>query len=120
VEQGIELAAAQIPDPLVWTSLALIGIAGAMIGARLRFPSPFVLGPMAFATLLGLALSQSVRLDAAVPWQAFNASLMMIGASVGLRFNAEILRVLRRAIGMQIALLFALLGVSALFAYALH
>ena len=100
--------------------LAALGVAGAFLGSRLRFPSPRVLGPMVLAVAVATAFPGLVAAGLSVPRPAFSAALLIIGVSVGLRFDREILGALRMAAAIEVALLVGLLAASAALAYLLH
>lgn len=111
---------ARVPWAIVIPGLAALGVAGAAIGERLSFPSPYVLGPMVLAVSVGLILPDLVAAGFSVPPPLFASALLVIGTSVGLRFDKDVLGTLKRAVAIYLLLLVALLAVSALLAYLLH
>lgn len=113
-----QIAASTLPfhPAVLLTVLVVIGVAGSLLGTRLHFPSPYVLGPMVLATVFATATDVSL----AVPKPVFSLALAVIGVSVGLRFNADVLKSLRNMVLVQLVLLIGLLALSAGLAYILH
>lgn len=79
----------------VWL-IALIGGAGVIIGRALRMPAPQMIGPM----ILAGALGSSGLLSLGLPVWLINFAQVMIGTSLGLRFNGLSASVLKRGIGI--------------------
>ena len=116
----VEAATNRAPWFILLPGLALLGLAGALLGQRLRFPSPYVLGPMTLSMGLGTLFPDVAAAGFSVPPAIFAAALLVIGTSVGLRFDKEVLGTLRRAVAIQLLLLLGLLGVSAVLAFLLY
>lgn len=92
-----------------------LAVAGAWAGARLRIPAGAMLGPM----FLGLALGVFGVSRGALPPGVLQASYLIIGVWVGLRFDRESLRRIRRLAPAVLALGLALIGGCALMGWTL-
>ncbi len=106
-----------------WATLPLVDLsvllgcvfAGAVVGRLLRFPNPFLLGPLllsAVAHLLGLT-------SAAPPNWLLDIVQLLAGAYVGAQFANTRLGELLRTLTLSTLLTFALLGLAGLFAWSL-
>lgn len=96
--------------------LALVGILGAASAARLKLPSPYVMGPMILATLLTTLTDWAPSM----PPLIFNGALVVLGTWIGLRFNPDTIKSMKQVILVELVLLTGLLSASAALAYLLH
>jgi len=90
-----------------WLLLLATGAAGAALGAAVRFPGASLLGPMALAAVLSLAVPGG---EFEVPPLARELAFALIGLQVGLKFTLSTLRLLGR---LLLPVLVAVLGVLA-------
>jgi len=104
-----------------WTTLPLVDVLvllccaffGAIIAKAIRFPNPFLLGPLllsACAHLLGITA-------ASPPSWLLNVVQLLVGTYVGSQFAGLRLRDMLRTLTLSTLLTFALLGLAGLFAY---
>ncbi|WP_419411288.1 AbrB family transcriptional regulator [Primorskyibacter sp. 2E107] len=115
---GLSLGGA--PDtPLSLSELALIaatGLAGLGIAAVTRLPAGHLTGPL----LLAAALSVAGLLDVHVPYWMISAAQVVIGVSLGLRFNGMSARLLRNCAGLSLLSVLFMLTLGSTFAMVLH
>jgi membrane AbrB-like protein len=76
-----------------WALTAGAGLAGAVLGPRLRFPAPALFGPLILTAALSLA---GLTGDAQVPPLAREAGFALIGIQIGLGFERETVREVAR------------------------
>jgi uncharacterized protein len=90
-----------------WLLMLATGAAGAGLGSLTRLPGAQLLGPMALAAVVTLAIPGG---EFDVPPLAREVSFAVIGLQVGLRFTLETIRLLGR---LLVPVLIAVLGVLA-------
>jgi membrane AbrB-like protein len=116
---GAVMATAGPPSLPLWLDLpllALLGLSGAWLGRRFRLPSPTFLGPFAAA----LALSWALPYRLSVPDWAFAAGTLLVGLSIGLRFDLAQARKLGRATLVSSLLVAGLIVAGLLTGYLFH
>lgn len=108
-----------LPPAPIWLNLvvlvaaALLGVLG---GRRLRLPSPTFLGPFLAALLLAWSLPYQFSL----PGPLFNLGMLLVGLSIGLRFDAPMARKLGKAVLIESVLVAALIGICLGIGYGFH
>ncbi|WP_425100640.1 AbrB family transcriptional regulator [Tropicibacter sp. S64] len=115
---GLSLGAAT-GTPLGWGELALIvatGLAGLGIASVIHLPAGQLTGPI----LLAASLTVSGLLDVHVPFWMICTAQVVIGVSLGLRFNGMSARLLRNCAGLSLLSVLYMLALGAGFATALH
>lgn len=96
--------------------IALIALAGMVLGEPLRLPAARLTGPL----LLAAGLTVSGVIDIQLPGWLIAAAQCVIGASLGLRFQGVGLALLRRSLGLSLLSVGYMLILGAGFALALH
>lgn len=96
--------------------LAGAGWLGIWAGRRLQLPAALFLGPF-LAGLLAFNLSP---LPLQVPQPLFMAGLLLLGLSIGLKFNGQTLRGLFKAVAIEAALVLALILICLGSGYGFH
>jgi membrane AbrB-like protein len=94
----------------------LLAVAGVVIATRFRVPAGALLIPMAAGTLLHGSGAMAITLP---PW-LLAASYLLVGWSIGLRFNRPILRHAARALPRVVASILVLILLCGLLALALN
>ena len=93
--------------------LVAYAVAGWAVGRRLRFPSPSLLGPLAVAAAGTLLLG-----PLPFPEWLFNAALLVLGAWIGVQFDAPFVRRLGRIALVEAILVVLLVAGAALLGFA--
>jgi uncharacterized protein len=106
-EDGATPGEPLLGDARGWLLAAVAAAAGAAAGTRARIPGGTLLGPMAIAAILTLAVPGG---EFEVPPLLREAAFALIGLEVGLRFTSATIRQLGR---LLVPILIALLGVLA-------
>ncbi len=112
----VTLSAPLAPALLNLPVLLLAGTAGAVGGRLLRVPSPAFVGPV----LVGLLVSWTAPYSFRVPDAVFAAGLLLVGLSIGARFDVVLARKLGRAAVIEAVLVLALIGVCLGIGYGFH
>jgi membrane AbrB-like protein len=101
--------------PEGWLLTVGASVAGAVIGARLRLPAPTLLGPLILTAILELSGALG---HTHVPPLARETAFALIGLYIGLGFNRDTVRTIRRVLlpvlAAIAALLLACFGLAAL------
>ncbi|WP_136441594.1 AbrB family transcriptional regulator [Pacificoceanicola onchidii] len=96
--------------------ISLIGLTGLGIARLIRLPAGHLTGPL----LLAAAFSVAGVLDLHVPFWLVSTAQVVIGVSLGLRFNGMNARLLRNCAGLSFVSVVFMLGLGAGFASVLH
>ncbi|MFZ5826137.1 MAG: AbrB family transcriptional regulator [Bacillota bacterium] len=106
------------PAPWWLTALVLVGsgLLGAWGGWRVRLPSPTFLGPF----LVALPLSWSLPYELEMPGPLFALGLLLLGLSIGVRFDVPLARKLGKVALIESALVVALIGLCLGVGYLFH
>jgi uncharacterized protein len=96
---------ALLGTPGGWALTVGASLVGGAIAVRLRIPAPILLGPL----LLTAALTLSGAVDATVPALLRESAFSLIGLYIGLGFERETLRQIRRLVGPVLISIAALL-----------
>ncbi|MEA2466193.1 MAG: uncharacterized protein QOJ57_319, partial [Thermoleophilaceae bacterium] len=99
-----------------WAATIAIAAAGALIGPRLRLPAAAFLGP----TLIAAALTLGGVVDVSVPPLLRETAFAAIGLYIGLRFERETLRSIRRLLPAVLVSIAALIAGCFLLAWVLE
>jgi membrane AbrB-like protein len=75
------------------TTVAAVAVAGVWLGGRLRLPAHALAGPLLLGLLLGWAGALN---DASVPHAVTGFALAIVGLEIGLRFDRDAVRAVRR------------------------
>jgi hypothetical protein len=86
--------------------LLACALAGAAIGKALRLPAPAFLGPF----LLAVVLCWTLPLPLSMPGAAMSAALLLVGLSIGVRFDIARFRQYGKAVTVQVGLVIAQIG----------
>jgi len=105
-----------IPMLLNLLVLALCGILGIWGGGQLRLPSPVFLGPF----LVGLITFWVLPYHFQVPNSAFSGGMLLVGLSIGLRFDWQTARKLLKAVLIEAGLVIVLILLCLAAGYAFH
>ncbi|MFZ5813916.1 MAG: AbrB family transcriptional regulator [Bacillota bacterium] len=100
---------AALPAAPLWLNGLVLAVGagvGYLGGRLLRLPSPTFLGPF----LAVLPLSWSLPYQFAMPGWLFDAGMLLVGLSIGLRFDVPMARKLGRAALVEAALVVGLIG----------
>ncbi|RAK13284.1 hypothetical protein ATI53_103729 [Salipiger aestuarii] len=111
-------ATAMAPAPLPAMSLPLIlaaALGGLWIGRLLRLPAGQITGPL----VLTAGLSLTGLVDLHLPFWLIATAQVVVGVSLGLRFNSMSLAMLRRSAGLSVVSVLWMLTLGALFASVL-
>jgi membrane AbrB-like protein len=117
--EAASVAAAGEPvlgDARGWLLTLAAGAAGAALGALVRFPGASLLGPMAVAATIALAVPGG---EFDVPPLAREVAFAVIGLQVGLKFTLETIRRLGRLLAPVLLAVFGLLAACGLLALVL-
>jgi uncharacterized protein len=108
-----------LPDAPLATDLAILaacGLAGVWGGLRVKLPSASFLGPMVAA----LAVSWLVPWQFHMPPVLFNGGMMLVGLSVGARFDVPTARKLGKAALIEAVAVLGLIGMNLGMGYLFH
>ena len=94
-------------------ALGLCGFAGAWGGRKVKLPSPTFLGP--FLAMLAVAWTAPVQF--AMPGWLFKGAMLLVGLSIGVRFDVATAKRLGRAALIETGLVLGLIGVSLVVGY---
>ena len=86
--------------------LLACALAGAGLGKVLRLPAPAFMGPF----LLTIAAAWSLPLPLAMPVPVMSAALLLVGLSIGARFDTGQIRHYGKAVSIQVGLVIAQIG----------
>ncbi|GAA4227976.1 hypothetical protein GGQ68_003989 [Sagittula marina] len=106
-------------DPVDLGSLALIAVTavlGLQIGRRVRLPAAQLTGPLMLAALATL----TGALDLHLPFWLIATAQLVIGTSLGMRFQGIDAALLRRSIALSLVSVSAMLLIGGTFALILH
>ena len=91
-----------------WALIVTAGLAGALIGARLRLPAPALLGPLILTAVLTIS---GLTDGTDIPVLAREAAFSVIGLWIGLSFDGEALRrIASLALPVALSIVLLLLG----------
>ncbi len=114
---GVGMAGAELP--LAARDVALLtiaGVGGYLLGQRLGIPGGVIIGPMLLSAAIHLAgLTRTVP-----PGWMIDLTQLVVGTSLGLRFEGLPRATLRRALGLAAVSIALSLATAVLFALALH
>lgn len=96
--------------------LILFGLIGGVGGRLLKFPSPTFLGPFAVALIASWTLPFTFH----VPAIAFATGLLLVGLSIGARFNLPMARKLGKAALIETGLVIALILICLMVGHLFH
>jgi len=96
--------------------LALVGALGAVAGRKVKLPSPTFLGPF----LLMLAISWTLPVQWLMPGPLFKAAMLLVGISIGVRFDMSTVKRLGKAALIETLLVLVLIGVCLGVGYGFH
>ncbi|HYG59114.1 MAG TPA: AbrB family transcriptional regulator, partial [Symbiobacteriaceae bacterium] len=119
---GVEVATAAVAGPAsasVWVNVPVLlacSALGLWGGTKAGLPSPTFLGPVLAALVASWTLPWAFH----VPAPLFNAALLLVGLSIGARFDVAMARKLGRAALIETVLVLALIGISLLVGYGFH
>lgn len=121
VSSGAVQAAVDAGNPVapMAANLAVIAICGALGvwgGRKLRVPSPTFLGPV----LVMLVVSWTLPYRFVVPAPLFAAGLLLVGLSIGVRFDLPRARMLGKAVLMQVGFVVMLIAAGLVVGYVFH
>jgi len=105
-----------IPILLNLLVLALCGWLGVLVGRKLNFPSPVFLGPV----LVGLVTSWVLPYQFQVPDVALSSGLLLVGISIGVRFDWKSIRQLCKAVFIETGLVIVLIVLCLVIGYGFH
>ncbi len=108
------------PATAVWwlnlLLLAAAGVIGTVAGRRFRVPSPTFLGPF----LVALAISWTLPIHLAMPAPLFDIGMLLVGISIGIRFDLPMARRLGKVALIETGLVIALIGICLGVGYLFH
>jgi membrane AbrB-like protein len=102
-----------VPNLVVLSVSGALGIWG---GRRLKLPSSMFLGPFLVALLAFWSLPQQLS----VPQPVFILGLLLIGLSIGLKFDWQTMRQLIKAVAIEFVLVLGLIVICFGIAYGFH
>jgi membrane AbrB-like protein len=88
--------------------LIICGLAGTSMGRKVKLPSPTFLGPF----LAMLAVAWTAPLQFAMPGWLFQCGMLLVGLSIGVRFDFATAKRLGRAALIETGLVLGLIGIS--------
>ncbi|EPX76036.1 AbrB family transcriptional regulator [Salipiger mucosus] len=112
---GMELMGNEAVPPRGLIFIALAAAAGLFIGGRIRLPAGQITGPLLFSA----ALTLSGLVDLHLPFWLIATAQVVIGTSLGVRFNGMTAGMLRRSVWLSLVSVLWMLGLGAAFAEAL-
>lgn len=117
---GAAVATADALPMAPWWLNGLILVAsaglGAQVGRRLKLPSPTFLGPF----LVSLPLTWTLPYHFAMPAPLFAVGLLLLGLSIGVRFDVPMARRLGKVALIESALVIGLIGGCLLIGWLFH
>ncbi|HWI52880.1 MAG TPA: AbrB family transcriptional regulator [Symbiobacteriaceae bacterium] len=96
--------------------LAVVGVLGAMGGRKVKLPSPTFLGPF----LLMLAVSWTLPFQWLMPGPLFTAGMLLVGISIGVRFDMSTVKRLGKAALIETLLVLVLISICLGVGYSFH
>lgn len=97
-------------------ALVACGLVGSFLGRRLHFPSPNFLGPFVTVVLV----SWSVPFQFVLPTAFFNLGLLLVGLSIGARFDAAGAAKLGKAVLIEVVLVLVLILLCLAVGFGFH
>ncbi|MAS14987.1 MAG: ammonia monooxygenase [Nitratireductor sp.] len=116
---GVEMPATDWFPPIGLAAFAITlvtALAGGLFGRLVRFPAPFFLGGMVAGALVHLGGGLPLELP---PW-LMGASYMMVGWTIGLKFDRALLRTAFRALPQVVLSVLALMALCGALGWFLH
>lgn len=111
-------ASALAPAPL-WISVVVLvacGLAGPFLGKRCHLPSPSFLG----ATLAIMLVSWTLPYQVSLPDPIFNLGMLLVGLSVGMRFDLAAVAKLGKTVIVEVFLVIGLVSICLLVGFTFH
>lgn len=99
--------------PIALTYAVGCGGIGVLLGRWVHLPAGALLGPLAVTMLVGLTLTPRLDTSIGIPDRLMTIGYVLVGAQVGLRFTAASLRSIARLLPLSLALIVAVIAVSA-------
>jgi membrane AbrB-like protein len=115
-EHAATAAEPVLGDAHGWLLTLAAGVAGAALAAATRFPGAWLLGPLAVAAVLALAIPGG---EFDVPPLVREVAFALIGLQVGLKFTLDTIRLLGRLLVPVLVAVFGVLAACALLALVL-
>jgi membrane AbrB-like protein len=97
-------------------SLAILGIAGVWVGRKIKLPSALFTGPF----LAGLAGLWLLPYQLEMPPLAFTIGLLLVGLSIGLKFDFHTIRKILKAVILESFLVLGLILICVGVGYGFH
>lgn len=116
---GVAAGLTGLPDAPLWLNglvLATAGLVGAWGGRKMNLPSPTFLGPF----LVAMPLSWSLPYHFSIPAPIFHLGLLLVGLTIGLRFDVPMARRLGKVALIETLLVVALIGLCLGMGYLFH
>lgn len=115
-----QAAAAAAAPAVHWAlnlvALAICGALGLYAGRKLKLPSPTFLGPF----LVMMVAAWTLPVTFLMPGLLFKAGMLMVGLSIGVRFDVGTARRLGRAALIETVLVLGLIAISLTVGYVFH
>lgn len=107
------------PETFSWSSVLIVALCsgvGLWLGKQLRLPSPLFLGPL----FVGLAVEWILPGRLQVPQSLFLIGLLLLGLSIGIKFDWEAARKLVKALVIELGLVLVLIALCFGVGYEFH
>jgi len=116
---GASSAVVALPPAAWWLNLLVLvvaGLLGVWGGQRIHIPSPTFLGPF----LAALAFSWTLPFQFSLPAPIFDMGMLLVGLSIGIRFDVPMARKLGKVALIESGLVIALIGICLGLGYLFH
>ena len=105
-----------LPLPINLTILSVVAIGAIKLGNKINLPSNLFLAPF----LSSLVFISFFPYQITIPHSIFCGGLLLLGLSIGVRFETQVVKKLAKALFLEILLVSLLIGICFLAGYAFH
>ena len=105
-----------LPLPINLSILSMVAIIGIKLGKKINFPSNLFLAPF-FSSLVFISC---FPYQINIPHSIFCGGLLLLGLSIGVRFETKVVKKLAKALLIEIFLVLLLIGICFIAGYGFH
>jgi membrane AbrB-like protein len=105
-----------LPLPINLSILSMVAIIGIKLGKKINFPSNLFLAPF-FSSLVFISC---FPYQINIPHSIFCGGLLLLGLSIGVRFETKVIKKLAKALLIEIFLVLLLMGICFIAGYEFH